>query len=202
MSLLKIARMGHPVLRRRARPVADPADPDIRRLLGDMAETMLDAGGVGLAAPQVHVGARALVYRLPPGRTGGDAGEAGPFALINPEIEPVDDRMVMGLEGCLSVPDIRGVVPRHARVRYRGLDGEGRPVTGEAQGLHARILQHEVDHLDGILFLDRMADLTSLAFESELHHLLEEDDDEDADADAGDARDADEITSRAAGGAR
>jgi peptide deformylase len=192
MALLKIARMGHPVLRRRARAVADPADPEIRRLLADMAETMVDAGGVGLAAPQVHVGRRLLVYRVPPERdgaesTGDGAGQgeaaarpAAPFALINPEIEPVDDRMVLGWEGCLSIPDLRGLVPRYARLRYRGLDAAGRPVSGEARGFHARVLQHEVDHLDGILFLDRMTDMASLAFESELHHLLDETEEEAA----------------------
>jgi peptide deformylase len=188
MALLKIARMGHPVLRRRARPVEDPADPEIRRLAADMTATMADAGGVGLAAPQVHVGRRLLVYRLPPERETDAGGRterpAGPFVLINPELEPTDDRMVLGLEGCLSIPEIRGVVPRYARVRYRGLDAEGRPATGEAQGFHARVLQHEVDHLDGILFLDRMTDLATLAFESELHHLLSQSD-ADADPDEG-----------------
>ena len=180
MALLKIAKMGHPVLRRRAVPVADAAAPEIGRLLADMVETMTDAGGVGLAAPQVHQGVRVLVYRLPAergsaeGPDGGAAAANSQAALINPELEPLDDRLVLGLEGCLSIPGLRGLVPRYAAVRYRGLDAACRPVTGEAHGLHARVLQHEVDHLDGVLFLDRMTDLTSLAFDSELHHLLEE----------------------------
>ena len=181
MALLKIAKMGHPVLRRRARPVADAAAPEIGRLLADMIETMIDAGGVGLAAPQVHQSIRVLVYRLPAERVSAEQPDRGAAelansraTLINPELEPLDDRMVLGLEGCLSIPGLRGLVPRYAAVRYRGLDAESRPVNGEAHGFHARVLQHEVDHLDGVLFLDRMPDLISLAFDSELHHLLDE----------------------------
>ena len=178
MALLKIAKMGHPVLRRRAAPVADPTAAQVGRLVTDMVETMLDAGGVGLAAPQVHEGCRILVYRLPVDIESNDAAPENSvnrqMALINPELDPLDDRTVTSLEGCLSIPGLRGLVPRFAAVRYRGFDVAGHAVCGEAHGFHARVLQHEVDHLDGVLFLDRMADLTSLAFESELHHLIEE----------------------------
>ena len=181
MALLKIAKMGHPVLRRRAEPVADPAASAIGRLVADMVETMIDAGGVGLAAPQVHESRRILVYRLPVDVATTESNGAGhdetvnrQAALINPELDPLDDRIVIGLEGCLSIPGLRGMVPRYAGVRYRGFDADGQAVFGEAHGFHARVLQHEVDHLDGVLFLDRMADLASLAFESELHHLVEE----------------------------
>jgi len=159
MALLKIARMGHPVLLRPADPVPDPTAPEIRRLVADMAETMEDAGGIGLAAPQVHIPLRLFVWR-------GGAGNA--IALINPEVEPVGEDTEDGWEGCLSIPGLRGCVPRAARVRFRGVDIEGTPVEGEAAGLTARVIQHENDHLDGVLYLMRMPDLSLLGFTEEL----------------------------------
>jgi peptide deformylase len=162
------------VLRRPATPVADPDAPEIARLVQDMAETMADAGGVGLAAPQVHVGARLIVFRVPQARRqeGEPDAPEGVTALVNPSFEPLDEEMVLGLEGCLSIPGLRGMVPRHARIRYRGLTPDGRPLERLAEGFHARVVQHEIDHLDGVLFLDRMDDLRTLVFESELHHLV------------------------------
>jgi peptide deformylase len=159
MAILKIARMGHPVLLRRADPVEDPAAPEIRRLVADMAETMEDAGGLGLAAPQVHVPLRLFVWR-------GGAGNV--IALINPVIEPVGEETEAGWEGCLSIPGLRGSVPRAARIRFRGLDIEGRPVEGEAAGLAARVIQHETDHLDGVLYPMRMTDFALFGFTEEL----------------------------------
>ncbi|MBI1208358.1 MAG: peptide deformylase [Azospirillum sp.] len=170
MSLLKIARMGHPVLRRAAAEVADPAAPDIQCLVADMMATMIDAPGVGLAAPQVHVGRRVIVFRVPGGR-GGEAGVVPPTALINPVWQPVGDEIAYGWEGCLSIPGLRGVVPRHRKIRLQGLAPDGSPVDREAADFEARVLQHEIDHLDGILYLDRMQDLTMLSFEEELHHF-------------------------------
>ena len=158
MAILKIARMGHPVLLREAEPVADPTAPEIRRLVADMAETMEDAGGIGLAAPQVHVPLRLFVWRTP----------TGPAVLLNPELEPLGEEMENAWEGCLSIPGLRGCVARHRRVRWRGLDGEGRAVEGEAEGLVARVMQHEADHLDGILYPMRMEDLSLLGFTEEL----------------------------------
>lgn len=159
MAILKIARMGHPVLLRSADRVEDPTSPEIRRLVADMAETMEDAQGLGLAAPQVHVPLRLFVWR-------GGAGNV--LAILNPEIEPVGEETEDGWEGCLSIPGLRGCVPRAARVRFRGLDIEGRPFEGEAAGLAARIMQHENDHLDGVLYPMRMPDLTLLGFTEEL----------------------------------
>lgn len=159
MAILKIARMGHPVLIRPAVPVEDPTAPEIRRLIADMAETMADATGIGLAAPQVHVGLRLFVWR-------GGAGNV--LALINPEVEPVGDETEHGWEGCLSIPGLRGCVPRAARVRFRGLDAEGQPFEGEAAGLAARVIQHETDHLDGVLYPMRMTDLTLFGYTEEL----------------------------------
>jgi peptide deformylase len=182
MAILKIARMGHPVLRGRAQPVADPTAPEIRRLIEDMLETMDDADGVGLAAPQVHVPLRLVVFRLPPERlTPGEHGDerlpdapvAGaqpdiPMALINPVLEPLGPEQELGWEGCLSVPGLRGVVPRFTRLRYRALDINGKPFERIAEGFHARVVQHECDHLDGILYPMRMTDLSLLGFESEM----------------------------------
>lgn len=159
MAILKIARMGHPILIRPAEPVPDPTAPEIRRLVADMAETMEDASGLGLAAPQVHVGLRLFVWR-------GGAGNI--LALLNPEIEPVGEETEDGWEGCLSIPGLRGCVPRFSRIRFRGVDIEGRPVDGEASGLTARVIQHEADHLDGVLYPMRMTDLALFGFTDEL----------------------------------
>ena len=175
MTLLKIARMGHPVLRRRAQPIAEPAEPTVRQLVDDMVETMLDAQGVGLAAPQVYRDLRVIVFRVPAGR--GENGQAEPAvgttAVINPEIVPIGDEIVLGLEGCLSIPGIRGLVPRYRKIGYRGFAPDGTVIEREAEGFHARVVQHEVDHLDGILFFDRLDDLADIAFDEEAHHLLD-----------------------------
>ena len=171
MALLKIARMGHPVLRTVAAPVPDPTDPEIRRLAADMIDTMMDAPGVGLAAPQVHESRRIIVFRVPSDRSGGESVE--PTVLVDPVIEPVGDDMALGWEGCLSIPGMRGIVPRHTHIRYRGVGLDGEPIEREARGFHARVIQHENDHLDGILYIDRMPDLRYLAFNEEAHHVTE-----------------------------
>ena len=171
MAILKIARMGHPVLGRRADPVADPTAPEIQRLVMDMVETMLDAPGAGLAAPQVHVPLRVVVFHVPGERA---EGAAVPLTvLVNPEIEPLTAETADGWEGCLSVPGLRGLVPRCTRVRYRGLTAQGEPLERIAEGFHARVVQHECDHLDGRLYPGRMADLSTLIFETEWRHWLQ-----------------------------
>jgi peptide deformylase len=170
MAILKIARMGHPVLAHAARPVEDPGSEPVRRLIGDMIETMLDAEGIGLAAPQVHRSLRLIVFLDASDRE--ETARRAPVVLINPAIESLDEAREPGWEGCLSIPGLRGVVARHARIGYRGLGPDGRLVEREAEGLHARVVQHEVDHLDGILYPMRMADLRQLAFESELKHFV------------------------------
>lgn len=171
MALLKIARMGHPVLRRVADPVADLTDPALRRLAADMIDTMIDAPGVGLAAPQVHESRRIVVFRVPADRSGGEM--VTPTVLINPVVEPLGDAMELGWEGCLSIPGMRGLVPRHSRIRYRGVGLDGAVIEREAEGFHARVIQHETDHLDGLLYIDRMSDLSLLAFNEEAHHVME-----------------------------
>lgn len=177
MALLKIARMGHPVLVHRAEEVADPTARDVRRLIEDMIETMEDAEGVGLAAPQVHVGKRVIIFKAPASRAGADDDPTSVMpltALINPVVEPIGDEMVDGFEGCLSIPGLTGVVPRYARIRYRGYAPNGAPVEREASGFHARVVQHETDHLDGILYTMRMKDLRLLSFTDELRRLAPE----------------------------
>jgi peptide deformylase len=170
MTILKIARMGHPVLLRRAAAVEDPAAAPVQRLIRAMAATLADADGIGLAAPQVHESLRLILFL--DGADRDDARGRRPLALINPEIEPLGEATALDWEGCLSIPGLRGVVPRFERIGYRGLDAAGRPIEREACGLHARVVQHEVDHLDGVLYPMRMPDLRRLTFESELKHWL------------------------------
>ncbi|HEY1612254.1 MAG TPA: peptide deformylase [Rhizomicrobium sp.] len=177
MAILKIARMGHPVLARRAAAVADPTTPEIRRLVADMVETMIDANGAGLAAPQVHVPLRLVVFQAPDSRTEGDVPEDERFdhtapltVLANPEIEILGPEREGGWEGCLSVPGLRGFVERPAHIRYRGVTPEGIVVNRVAKGFHARVVQHECDHLDGMLYTQRMQDLKQLIFETEARH--------------------------------
>jgi peptide deformylase len=147
MAILKIARMGHPVLRRPADPVPDPTAPEIRSLVADMIETMADANGAGLAAPQVHVPLRVVVVHVPEERARRENEEPAPLtALINPEIVPLTDDKTEGWEACLSVPGLAGKVPRYTRIRYSGWTPEGSRIEREVQGFHARVVQHECEH--------------------------------------------------------
>ncbi|HEX2939691.1 MAG TPA: peptide deformylase [Rhodopila sp.] len=173
MAILKIARMGHPVLLRNCEPVADPGAPDIRRLVADMMETMMDAPGVGLAAPQVYQPLRLFVFRVPGGRATQDPDDVavGNTVLINPVLELLGEERVLGWEGCLSIPGLRAAVPRATRVRYRGVDCDGNVIEREASGFHARIVQHEYDHLDGVLYPMRMSDFRYFGFTEELDRL-------------------------------
>lgn len=171
MAILKIARMGHPILLRRADTVADPEAPDIARLIADMIETMRDAPGVGLAAPQVHVSLRVVVFWVPRARADDpDAPEGsahGPVpltVLINPHLEKIGEECQVGWERCLSVPGLTGLVSRPQQVRYTGTTLNGQVISRVASGFHARVVQHECDHLDGILYPARMTDLSRLGF--------------------------------------
>jgi peptide deformylase len=169
-SILKVARIGHPVLRAAARAVADGeiVSPDFQRLLDDMVATMHEYDGVGLAAPQIHVPLRVAVIEVPASDERSLA--AVPLTiLVNPVVTPLADELVRGWEGCLSVPGLRGVVPRFARLRLEARDREGRSYVAEASGFFARVIQHECDHLDGKVYLDRMEGLRTLSFLRELH---------------------------------
>ena len=179
MSILKVAHMGHPVLRARAKPL-DPADiksPRIQQLIDDMFETMLEYQGVGLAAPQIHESLRLFVAGLAPGADDDDDEEEEDedeeadeedrvplMALINPEISIVGDDTADEWEGCLSIPDIRGRVTRAREIKVKAYDRRGRKIEINARGFTARVIQHETDHLDGVLFLDRMESLETLTF--------------------------------------
>jgi peptide deformylase len=175
MAILKIARMGHPVLKRVADPVEDPTAPEIHKLINDMVDTLEDIGGAGLAAPQVHVPLRVVIFHVPAARLAAEEGGAAPAipltALINPEITPLGTETVDGIEACLSVPGLAGMVPRYRHIRYRALKPDGTVLEREATGFHARVVQHECDHLDGILYPMRMRDMTSLGFVEELRRF-------------------------------
>jgi len=173
MAILKIARMGHPVLRMPAQPVEAPASREIAALVRDMLETMEDAPGTGLAAPQVHVPLRLVIYKVSAERLSGEEGEeAQPLTvLINPVIEPLDETMALGWEGCLSVPGLLGAVPRHTRIRYRALGLDGKPFERTVTGFHARVVQHECDHLDGVLYPARITDFRYLGFVEEMRRF-------------------------------
>jgi peptide deformylase len=168
MAILKIARMGHPVLLTRAAEVADPRAPDIARLIENMAETLADAGGVGLAAPQVHESLRLFIYTVPAERAGEGGAKIPLRAVINPVITPVGSNIAMGWEGCLSIPGLRAAVPRHEKIRLTGMDGQGGALDEEISGFHARVVQHEADHLDGVMYPMRMADFRYFGFNEEL----------------------------------
>jgi peptide deformylase len=168
MSILKVARMGHPVLRAKAKPI-DPADigsPRVQRLIDDMFHTMKEYEGVGLAAPQVHESLRLFVAGFAAREDDeGDGSRGVPMmALINPEITPVGEATDEDWEGCLSIPDIRGRVPRSRQIVVQAYDRRGKRVELRASGFTARVIQHETDHLDGVLFFDRMRDFRSLTF--------------------------------------
>ncbi len=169
MPILEIARLGHPGLRQRAAPVDELSNGLVTDLVADMQDTLINAGGIGLAAPQVGVPLRVVLFHVPPQRANGQRIEM--TVLINPEIEPLGDTVTVEWEGCLSIPGLRGQVPRYERIGYRGLNPAGVLVEREASGLHARVVQHEVDHLNGVLYLERMKDCLSLSFEDQLHHV-------------------------------
>jgi len=176
MPIRPIVRLGHPALRTPAKPVAPEAigSPELQALVDDMVETMRAAHGVGLAAPQIGLGLQLFVYEAPPtdARSPGDA--IALQAVVNPMITPQGGEMVEDWEGCLSIPDLRGLVPRHPAVRVRGLGRDGRPLDYLVKGFAARIVQHEYDHLNGVVFLDRMRDFRSLAFYAEWEEYMAE----------------------------
>jgi peptide deformylase len=174
MSILKIARIGNPVVRAAAAPLEGGAvsTPAIQRLIDDMVETMHEYDGVGVAAPQVHVGLRLAVIEVPADDERAESG-VPLTVLVNPVVTPLGDEMEEGWEGCLSIPDLRGQVPRHRRVRLEALDREGKPYSIEAEGFFARVIQHECDHLDGNVYIDRMQGMRTLTFQRELERMLE-----------------------------
>jgi peptide deformylase len=166
MSILKVARMGHPVLRQRAREVekAELASPSIQKFIDDMIETMHEYHGVGLAAPQVHGVVRIFVAAINPGDEEPLPPDSDPMVFVNPVITPVGQDLFEDWEGCLSIPDLRGRVPRVREIRVSALDRHGGRIDVASLDFPARVIQHETDHLDGVLFLDRMRSFGTLSF--------------------------------------
>ncbi|MCP4661539.1 MAG: peptide deformylase [bacterium] len=178
MTQCSIVHLGHPALRTPAAPIEKDrlADPELQALIDAMLEAMLEAGGVGLAAPQLGINEQLFVYvEVDP--EGEDQSETETRTLINPALEPLSGEMVYEWEGCLSVPELRGLVPRHPAVRVHALDRHGQPLSFRAEGYQARIVQHEYDHLNGVVFLDRMRDLRSLSFREEWEEYMTTKDD-------------------------
>ena len=171
MAARTVIRMGHPVLRRVAEPVTRFDTPELHALVEDLWETMHASGGIGIAAPQIAVAKRVVVFGLG-GRDDtsgcGEVARIDPTVLVNPVIEPLAETMAEGWEACLSVPGLRGIVPRYIRIRYTGFDAFGNRIEREVEDYHARVVQHECDHLDGVLYPSRIRDMSTFGFDEEL----------------------------------
>lgn len=168
MAVKEVLKMGHPVLRQVAEPVSEFNTPELDALIADMLDTMQALDGAGLAAPQIGVSQRVVIFEVEANPRYPDVESIPRTILINPVITPLDEEQETGWEGCLSVPGLRGLVPRYTRVRYNGVDEYGVAIEREVNGFHARVVQHEVDHLDGILYPQRMTDMQYFGFEEEL----------------------------------
>jgi len=167
MAIRRVLRMGEPLLRQVAVPVTR-FDAELAALLADMDDTMRSLNGAGLAAPQIGVSLRVVIFELKDNPRYPHLTPVPYTVLVNPELTPLGDEQDEGWEGCLSVPGMRGLVPRHRRLRYRGCDARGVPIDRTVEGFHARVVQHEVDHLDGILYPQRVRDLRNFGFEDAL----------------------------------
>jgi len=168
VAIRPVLKMGHPLLRQVALPVTAFGTRELLELVRDMDDTMRALNGAGLAAPQIGVSLRVVIFEVTRNPRYPDAGEVPYTVLINPELTPLGDDTEDGWEGCLSVPGLRGLVPRYRRLRYRGYDANGLPIDRSVEGFHARVVQHEVDHLDGILYPMRLRSLHDLGYEDTL----------------------------------
>ena len=169
MSILKIAKLGHPVLHKKANIVKNLSDPRIKKLIEDMTETMLDANGIGLAAPQVHISKQVIIFRVPK-EDDNEKKSIEITALINPKISNISKEVCNDWEGCLSIPGMSGLVKRYSKIKYEGFDMNGKLIKKKAEGLHARVVQHEFDHLMGLLYLNRLADPRAFGFTEEIEN--------------------------------
>ncbi len=167
MSILKIARLGHPVLYQKALLVDNIKEPNIKKLIHDMTETMLDYKGIGLAAPQVHISKQIIIFRMFDDQEK-ESNEIKINALINPKITKISEETNNQWEGCLSIPGMLGLVKRNSSISYEGFDMSGNKIQQNAEGLHARIVQHECDHLNGIVFTHRLVDKKAYGYEDEI----------------------------------
>ena len=165
MSILKIARLGHPILLQKAKPVTDITSNKTKKIIHDMTETMLDAKGIGLAAPQIHINRQIIIFRLPEEE---NEKEIKITALINPQFSNISDKTENEWEGCLSIPGMLGLVKRFSRIQYEGSDMRGNTIQMKAEGLLARIVQHEYDHLQGILYTSRLVDNSAFGYAEEI----------------------------------
>ena len=165
MSILKIAKLGHPVLVKKTKEINDLTNIDLKKVILDMSETMIDANGIGLAAPQVHLAQRAFIYRNPDKEEGEKINIS---VLVNPVIEKINDETEDDWEGCLSIPGMLGLVRRYKQIKFTALDLNGQNITGEVNGLHARVIQHEFDHLNGILYTSRLAHKSAFGYTEEI----------------------------------
>ena len=175
MAILKIAKLGHPVLLKKTNEISNLNDIDLKKIIYDMSETMIDANGIGLAAPQIHLSYRLFIYRNP------DIEEEEKIkvsVLINPKIENISNETEDDWEGCLSIPGMSGLVRRSKKIKYSAIDLKGEKVSGEVEGLHARVIQHEFDHLNGILYTSRLADKRAFGYSEEIEKFWKKNDED------------------------
>ena len=168
MSILKISRLGHPILLQKTTPVKDITSQKIKKIITDMSETMLDANGIGLAAPQVHINKQIIVFRDPNEQ---EESEVKLIALINPKLIKISTDTDNQWEGCLSIPGMLGLVKRYTKIKYQGYDMMGNVIEKEVDGLHARVVQHEFDHLRGILYTSRLANRNAYGYTEEIERF-------------------------------
>lgn len=168
MAIKPVLRMGDPRLLRVSQPVERFGTPELHALLADMDDTMRALDGAGLAAPQIGVPLRVVIFGIAANPRYPEAEPVPRTVLVNPVITPLDDGMEEGWEGCLSVPGMRGLVPRYRRLRYQGFDAAGKAIDRSVEGFHARVVQHECDHLDGVLYPMRISDMRNFGFTAEL----------------------------------
>ena len=175
MAILKIAKLGHPVLLKKTNEISNLDSIDLKKIIYDMSETMIDANGIGLAAPQVHLSHRLFIYRNP------DIEEEEKIkvsVLINPKIQNISNETEDDWEGCLSIPGMSGLVRRSKKIKYSAIDLKGEKVSGEVDGLHARVIQHEFDHLNGILYTSRLADKRAFGYSEEINKFWKTNDED------------------------
>tara|TARA_Y100000591_G_scaffold228001_1_gene199019 strand:- start:1221 stop:1757 length:537 start_codon:yes stop_codon:yes gene_type:complete len=165
MSILKIAKIGHPILLKKGTEIKDFSEENIKKIIYDMSETMIDYNGIGLAAPQIHISKRIIIFRNPEKE---EKDKIQITALINPTFKPINNDQEDDWEGCLSIPGMQGLVRRFKKISYSGYDINGNKIENLAEGLHARVVQHEIDHLNGVLYTERLADNKAFGFEKEI----------------------------------
>ena len=175
MAILKIAKLGHPVLLKKTNEISNLDSIDLKKIIYDMSETMIDANGIGLAAPQVHLSHRLFIYRNPELE---EEEKIKVSVLINPKVENISNETEDDWEGCLSIPGMSGLVRRSKKIKYSAIDLKGEKVSGEVDGLHARVIQHEFDHLNGILYTSRLADKRAFGYTEEIEKFWKKNDED------------------------